>query len=128
MSAGGQVPARTGQSLTLLHQDHPSKAIVRVPEVNRRDAALVIQLAVDIKRLIGLDLQLADAFTRNGTLASTLTTTCANTARTTFVKRGIKLVAPWRTVRITVAIVVADQIVAAGFLASFDGKWLVDGR
>jgi hypothetical protein len=113
--------------LTFLQQHNPRKAIVQVPEVHRRHTALVVQLSVDIKRLIGLDLHLAHPLTGNSALTRTFTATRTYTASAALVQRGIKLVAPWRAVRVAVAVVVAEEVVATRLLAALYCERLVHG-
>jgi hypothetical protein len=101
---------------TLLQEHTACKAIVHVPEVNTRYAAFKVsarvsynspamamanparnsQLPVDIKRLIGFDLHLADTITRRDSL----------------IDGRFELVAPRTPPAVAVAVVVAAQEVA----------------
>lgn len=114
--------------LTLLQQHNARKSIVQVPEVHRRHTALVVQLAVDVERLVGLDLHLAHPLAGDSALARTFTAACTHPAGTALVQRGVELVAPRRAVRVAVAVVVTEEVVTARLLAALDREGLVDGR
>lgn len=113
---------------TLLEQHHTSKPIIQIPKVDRRHAALVVQFAVDVKRLVGLDLHFADALPGHGTLTGPLVSAAAAHAAqaAALVQRRVKLVAPWRAVAVAVAVVVAQQVVAPRLLAAPHRQRLVD--
>lgn len=113
---------------TLLHQDHASKAVIQVPQIDTAHASLVVQFSVNVKRLVGLDFHLAHPLVRNGPLAGTVVAPGADAADAALVQRRVKLVAPWRAVAVAVAVVVAEEIVAAGLPTPLDGEGLVDGR
>lgn len=122
--------------LTLLQQHHPSKPIVQIPEIHRADASLIIQLPINIKRLIGLDFHLPHPLaghdaprrtTTSFTVAAITTVSAATPLPVAALERRIELVAPWRAVAVAVAVVVAQKIVAPGLLAPLNGQGLVDG-
>lgn len=115
-----------GAALTFLQQHDACKSIIEVPQIYRRHAALVVQLAVDIEGLIGLDLHLSDPLTWYGTLARTVIAAGANAARAALVQGWVKLVRPWRAVRIAVSVVVAEEVVSARLLASLNNQGLID--
>lgn len=120
--------SRLGVYLTFLEKHNTGKAIIKVPEVNTAHATLVVQLAVNIKGLVGLDLHLAHSLAGDGALARTLTAASTYTAGTALVQGRVKLVRPRGAVAVAIAVVVAEQVVAAGLLAPADGQGLVDGR
>src|SRR5438132_1675247 len=111
---------------TFLEQHNPRKAVIQVPEIDRGNTALVVQVAVDVKRLVGLDLHLAHPLPGDGALAGTLVSASADAADAGLVKWRVELVAPWRAVAVAVAVVVAQEVVAAGLLAALDHERLVD--
>lgn len=112
---------------TLLHQYHASEPVIQVPQIDTAHASLVVQLSVDIKRLVGLDLHLAHPLVRNGPLAGAVVASRADTANTALVQRRVKLVAPWGAVAVAVTVVIAEEVVAAGLPTPLDGEGLVDG-
>ncbi len=116
--------------LTLLEQHHASKPIVQIPQVHRRHAPLIVQIPVHIKRLIRLDLHLPHPLPGHSPLPSALIRAAsAHTAQAAgLVQRRVELVAPGRAVAVTVAVVVAQQVVSARLLAAADGEGLVDRR
>lgn len=115
------------ESYTLLQQHHTSKPIIQVPEINRAHPPLVVQLSVDIKRLIGLDFHFSYTLAWNGTLASAfIAASCANAASAGFVEGGVELVGPGGAVRVAVTVVIAEEVITAGLLAALDGERLVD--
>lgn len=114
--------------LTLLQQNNTRKPIIQIPEIHTTHAPLIIQLTIHIKRIIGLDLHLAHPLAGDSTLSRSLAAACANAARTALIQWRVELVGPWRAVRVAVAVVVAQEIVAACLLAALDGQGLVDGR
>lgn len=115
---------------TFLQQHHAREPIVQVPKVDAAHAALVVQVTVNVKGLVGLDLYFAHALARDSPLARTLAAPNADAAgsRTALVQRGVELVGPRRAVAVAVAVVVAEQVVAARLLAPPDRQRLVDGR
>ena len=119
--------ARGKKELTFLQQHNPRKPIVQIPEIHRAHSPLVVQLAIDIKRLVRFDLHLPHPLSGDGSLARTFATGAGNTTGTTFIERGVELVAPGRAVRVAIAVVVAEEVVTAGLLAPLYGKRLVDG-
>ena len=70
------------------------------------------QVTVDIKDLISLNLELPQTIRGNSTIT----------------KRGIVLVRPRRTVRVTITVVVAQQIVAVSGLVGGDLERLINSR
>ena len=52
------------KTLTLLDQKASSKALVLVPEIHRRSAALEVHLAVRIEQFVELNLHVAELFGR----------------------------------------------------------------
>ena len=54
--------------LTLLDENNACKAVVQVPEINARDTALVIELAISVEGLVCLDFQLAEAWRWRGAI------------------------------------------------------------
>lgn len=115
-------------SLTFLQENHAGESIVQVPKVYAAHTTLVVQISVHVKRLIGLDLHLADPLAGDRALTGALATTSADAADAAFVQRRVELVAPWGAVAVAVAVVVAEEVVAARLLAALDGQGLVDGR
>lgn len=120
-------PGPAGQRRTLLEQNNAGKSIVQVPEVDTAHTALVVEIPVDVKRLVGLDLHLADTLARDSTLASTLAATGTDTTDAALIQRRVELVAPWRAVAVAVTVVVAKKVVAARLLAPLDGQGLIYG-
>ena len=109
-------------SLTLLQQHNTGEAIIQVPEVDAAHSALIIQLAVDVESLVGLDLHAAH------TLAGQGTASIGALGGGALGQRRVELVGPRRAVAVAVAVVIAQEVVAAGLLAAADGEGLVDGR
>jgi hypothetical protein len=114
---------------TLLQQHHPGKPIVQIPQIHRRHPALIVQIPVHIKRLIRLDLHLADPLPGDGALPGALVTAPrTHTTDAGLVQRRVELVAPGRAVAVAIAVVVAQQVVAPRLLAAAHGQRLVDRR
>lgn len=115
--------------LTLLQQNNPCKPVVQIPQIHRRHAAFIVQVPVDIKRLVGFHLHFAHALARDGAFPGALiTAACPDAAGAGLVQRRVELVAPRRAVTVAVAVVVAQQVVAPRLLAAADSQRLVDGR
>jgi hypothetical protein len=115
--------------LTLLQQHNARKPVVQVPQKHRRHAALVVQIPVDVKGLVGLDLHLAHALAGHGALPGALIAAAGpDAAGAGLVQRRVELVAPRRAVAVAVAVVVAQQVVAPRLLAAADRERLVDRR
>lgn len=113
---------------TFLDQHDAGESVIQVPQVHAAHAPLVVQLPIDVKGLVGLDLHLADSLIGDGAFTSTLAASRADTAHAALVQRRVELVAPWRAVAVAVAVVVAEEVVSAGLPAPLDGEGLVDGR
>lgn len=114
---------------TLLQQNTSCEAIVHVPQVDTRYAALKVpvgishappatpllcidsQLPVHVKGLVRLNLHLTDTITRRDTLLN----------------GRLELIAPWTPPAVAVAVVVAAQEVALRLGALLHGKRDVDG-
>lgn len=64
---------------TLLQQNHTGKSVVQIPEVHAANTALVVELAVYVKGLVGRDFELAHPLTGHRSV----------------LERRVKLVAPW---------------------------------
>lgn len=96
---------------TLLQQDHTCEPIVQVPEVHTADAALIIELTVNIERLVRSHFKLAHTLTGHSAV----------------LQGRVEFIAPWRTVAVPVTVVVTEQIVAAGLRAAADLQGLVNG-
>lgn len=96
---------------TLLQKNNTRKPIIQVPEIHAPHPALIVQLAVHIKRLVCRDLELPHALAGNRPV----------------VQRRIEFIAPWRAIAVAVAVVVAEEVVAVGFGAAADLERLVDG-
>jgi hypothetical protein len=64
---------------TLLQENDSRKPIIQIPKVHTPYTPLIIELPVDIKRLVGCNLQLAHPLTGD----------CA------VIQRGIEFIAPW---------------------------------
>jgi hypothetical protein len=115
--------------LTLLQQHNAREPVVQVPQKHRRHAALVVQIPVDVKGLVGLDLHLAHALAGHGALPGALIAAAGpDAAGAGLVQRRVELVAPRRAVAVAVAVVVAQQVVAPRLLAAADRERLVDRR
>lgn len=99
------------QQHTLLQKDNTRKPIIQIPEVNTPNTALIVQITVDIKRLVGRNLELPHPLTGHGSI----------------IKRRIKFIAPGRSVAVTVSVVVAEQVVALGLRTTANLQGLVDG-
>lgn len=130
-STQSEIPKQGVRELTLLQQHNTCKPVIQVPEIHAADAALVVQFAVHVKRLVGLDLHLAHALARNRPLSGPFAAARADAARAAaagLVERRVKLVGPRRAVAVAVAVVVAQQVVAARLLAALDRQRLVDRR
>lgn len=96
---------------TFLQQDNPRESVIQIPEVDAAHPALVVQLAVYIEGLVGRNLQLPHPLTRNGAI----------------LEGRVELIAPRGPVAVAIPVVVAEQVVAAGFGASPDLEGLVYG-
>jgi hypothetical protein len=96
---------------TFLQQDNPGKSIIQIPEVDAAHPALIVQLAIYIKGLIGRNLQFSHSLTRNGAI----------------LQGRIEFIAPRRSVTVPVSVVVTEQVVTIGFRASADLERLVYG-
>ena len=112
---------------TFLQQHTASEAIVNVPKVYTRDAALIVpalvsshsmfstwvhlQLSVHIERLIRLNLHLPDPLTGCHAIFN----------------RRLELVAPRTPPAITIAVVVAAEEVALGLRAFLGSERDIDG-
>lgn len=118
-------PYSLWRGLTLLQQNYTGKPIIQIPEVNTADATFVVQLPVNIEGLVRLDLHLPDPLTRDRPFTRALISTGTGTAHAPIHGR-IKLVAPWASVAIPVAVVVAQEVLAPRVLAALDGQGLVD--
>lgn len=107
--------------LTLLQQHNASKPIIQIPKIDGADAALVVQLPVDIEGLVGADLHAADLL---GGRVRGAAAAAAAAAR----ERRVELVAPRRPVAVAVAVVVAEEVLAPRLPAPAHGERLVDRR
>lgn len=105
--------------LTLLQQHNASKPIIQIPKVDGADAALVVQLPVDIEGLVGADLHAADLL--GGRVRGAAAAAAAR-------ERRVELVAPRRPVAVAVAVVVAEEVLAPRLPAPAHGERLVDRR
>lgn len=116
-------------ALTLLEQHDAGEAVVEVPEVDAAHAALVVELAVDVKGLVGLDLDGPDALAGDGALAGALAAAAGpDAAGAALVERRVEAVGPRGAVAVAVAVVVAQQVVAPRVLAAPQLQRLVDRR
>lgn len=113
--------------LTLLQQHNSCEAVVKVPEVHAAHAALVVELPVDIERLVGSDLHGPHPLAWHGTLAGALAQAASGAADAALVEGRVELVGPRRAVRVAIAIVVAEEVLAVGLAAALGGEGLVDG-
>lgn len=86
-------------------------SIIQIPKIHTAHPSLVVQLTVNIKRLIGSDLEFPHPLTRH---------------RAIF-ERWVEFIAPGGTVAVAVAVVVAEEVVAAGLCAAADFQRLIDG-
>lgn len=108
---------------TFLQQHHPRKPIIQIPEVHRAQPPLIIQLTIHIKRLISSNLHLPHPITGHRASSSPL----IYTAFAALLERRLKLPRPRRPVAVTIAVVVADQVIAFGLRAPARAERLVDG-
>jgi hypothetical protein len=115
------------ESRTFLQQHHARKPIIQIPEINTTDASLVIQLPIDIKRLVRSNLHLPHPLARHRALAGTFIAILSNAAFSSLFQRRLELSAPRRAVAVAVAVIVAQKVVAASFPTPADGQRLVDG-
>lgn len=126
----GQGATEKGEKLTLLQEHDARKAVIQVPKVHAAHAALVVQVPVHIEGLVGLDLHLADPLAGDGALTRAVITGTArgrgHAARAALVERRVEFVAPWRAIAVAVAVVVAEEEVAARLGAAADAERLVD--
>lgn len=113
---------------TFLQQNHTCEPIVQVPKVNTADAAFVVQVAVDVKRLVGLDFHLTDSLAWDGAFACSFATSSSDTAGTALVQGRVELVGPWGSVAVAITVVVTQQVVSPGLFASLNRKGLVYRR
>lgn len=102
---------RDADGHTLLQKNNPGKPIVQVPEINTPNTTLIIQLSVYIEGLIRCNLKLPHALTGNRSI----------------IEWWVEFIAPGGAVAIAVAIVVAEEVVAAGLWTAADFERLVDG-
>jgi hypothetical protein len=116
------------EKLTLLQQHNPRKPIIQIPKINTAHTPFIIQLPINIKRIIRTNLHLPQLITRNSALSSPLIIPLIIDAPDALsAQRRFKLAGPGRPVAVAVAVVVAQQIVAAGLAAAGDCEGLVDG-
>ena len=87
------------------------EAVLVVPEVDGRDAALEVHLAVLLEGRVGLDLEAAQAVRGLDAL----------------VERRLVHVAPRRAIRVAVAVIVAQQVVLADEFVARHLERLIDG-
>lgn len=85
--------------------------IVQVPKVHTAHSPLVVELPVNVKCLIGRDLEFSHSLTRDGPVF----------------KRRVEFIAPGGTVAVAIAVVVAEEVVATRLCAAADFQRLVDG-
>ena len=79
---------------TFLQQHDPGKAVIQIPKVDARNPALVVELAVDVECRVCRNLHLPQALGRECGVR----------------QRGRVLIAPWRAIRVAVAVVVTQEI------------------
>jgi len=108
---------------TLLQQHHPRKPIIQVPKVNAAGAPFVVELPVDIERLVGGHLHLPHPLARQRTAAIFIVPLPSG-----ILEWRVKLVGPGRAVTVAIPIVVAEQVVASRLLAPPHRERLVDRR
>ena len=101
-------------NLTFLQKHHPRKPIIQVPEVDTAHSAFVIQFSIDINSLIHPDFHFPHLLARLRAILP-------------FFQRGLELVAPRTPIAVPVAVVVTEQVIPSGPLASPDLERLVDG-
>lgn len=93
---------------TFLQQNDPRKPIIQIPKVHTAYTPLIIQLPINIKRLIRPNLHLSHPLTRHSALPGPLIIPLlvhTTDARTT--QRRLELAGPGRPVAVSVAVVVA---------------------
>jgi hypothetical protein len=115
------------ESRTFLQQHHARKPIIQIPEINTTDASLVIQLPIDIKRLVRSNLHLPHPLARHRALPGPLIAMLPHPSITRLIERWLELSTPRRAVAVAVAVIVAQKVVAASFPTPADGQRLVDG-
>jgi hypothetical protein len=112
---------------TFLQQHHPGKPIIQIPKIHTRNPTLIVQLSVNIKCLIGFNLHLPHALTRYSSFSSSIIVALfVYTAGTCASERCLEFAGPRRAIAVTVAVVVAEEVVAAGFAAAGDCERLID--
>mmetsp|Transcript_31328 Transcript_31328/g.48900 ORF Transcript_31328/g.48900 Transcript_31328/m.48900 type:complete len:229 (-) Transcript_31328:11-697(-) len=101
-----------GGVLGLLDENNSGEAIIQIPGVDRGDTTFIVQVTVDVKHLVGLDLKLPQTVRGDSTIT----------------KRGVVLVGPRRTVRVTITVVITQQVITVGSLVSGNLERLINSR
>jgi len=99
-----------GLVLSLLEEDASSKAVVKIPAVNRGNTTLVVEITIDVENIVHGDLHLAEIGRGHGTVG----------------QRGIVLVGPGATIAISITIVIAKKIITLLLLVVSDLKRLIN--
>ena len=95
----------------LFDQYNTSEPEIVIPEVDRRNATFEVHFSVLLESGISLDLEFSKAIGGLNTL----------------VERRLVLVRPWRSVRVAVSIVIAQEVVLADVLVARHFERLIDG-
>lgn len=119
--------SRGRRQLTLLQQHNPRKPIVQVPKVDATNPPLIIQLPIHVERLVRPNLHGPHPLARHRPLPRPLVPLGPHAAHAALVQRRVELVGPGGPVRVAVAVVVAEEVVAVGLAARAHGEGLVDG-
>lgn len=102
--------SKKGHRHTFLQQHHSSEPVIQVPEVDTPYSAFVVQLPIDVERLVRCDLQFPHPLARDGSIF----------------EWWIELVAPRRSVAVPIAVVVTEKVIAVGLRTATDLERLVN--
>jgi len=96
--------------LGLLEEDASSKAIIKIPAINRGDTTLIVEITIDVEDIVHGDLHLTELSRGHGTIR----------------QRRIIAVGPWATIAISITIVIAKKIIALLLLIVSDLERLIN--
>jgi len=88
--------ALLGLVLGLLEEDASSKAVIKIPAVNRGDTTLIVEITVDVEDIVHGDLHLTELGGGHGTVG----------------QGGVVLVGPGAAIAISITVVIAKEVIA----------------
>jgi len=99
-----------GLILSLLEEDASSKAIIKIPAVNRGNTTFIIKITIDVKDIIHSNLHLTELSRRHGTIR----------------QGGIIAVRPGATIAISITVIIAQKVITLLLLIVGNLKRLID--